>query len=430
MTDVIEVREGMSVLGPSVVAIGVFDGVHLGHQALLRDTAMHAEKIGALAVALTFDRDPDQVVAPATAAPQLLTLEDKCHFIGTCGIDTVLVAPFTPRLAAFEPAEFLQRMLATCCDLRGVHVGEDFRFGARASGDIRTLLEWGSEHGIHIEGHRLVVEGGAPITSTRIRGLVAEGRVEDAADLLGRPTRVTGEVHAGRGEGRGLGFPTANVVPVPYAALPGAGVYAGRALLPDGSAWPAAISTGRPPMFPDALDTLEAHLIGFEGDLYGSTVTLEFIAWLREQLEFESVGQLSAAIADDVRDAGRIVIRFEADTHEHEEFVDDPEALEAAEKAVAGLASRDSYDPDIEWVALSRPKRLSGIFGDAGFSAALVTAPLDAAGIPHSWDPYAPEDMPGMRPYYGIFDRKFTLLVPADRVEEAREAMRSAGLEV
>lgn len=401
---VIEVHEHMQPIGPSVVAIGVFDGVHLGHQALLLDTSAHAQRLHAHSVALTFDRDPDQVVTPEAAAPQLLTLEEKCRFIGEFGIDTVLLVPFTPQLSRLSPQEFLDKMLLTCCELQGIHVGEDFRFGMGASGDIDTLRAWGESHGVHVEGHRLVMSGHEPVTSTRIRALVSEGNVEEAAELLGRPPRVAGRVHRGRGEGRTLGFPTANVVPVPYAALPADGVYAGRAILADGEAWPAAISTGRPPMFPDALDTLEAHLIGFEGDIYETHITLEFAAWIREQLEFDSVEDLASAIADDVRIAAK-----------------------TARRRWAG-ESADEYDPDIEWVALAEPRRVSGLFGDAGFSAALVTAPLDAAGIPHAWDPYAPEDMPAMRAGYGVFDRKFTLLVPADREDEAREVMRASGV--
>lgn len=446
----------MQPMGDAVVGIGVFDGVHKGHQELLRAAVKEARRLGASSVALTFDRDPDQIVTPEAAAPQLLTLEDKCAFISSTGIQTVLVVPFTAEIAATPAEEFLDEVLGTCCRVRALHVGEDFRFGARAQGDVDTLYVWAAEHGAEVRAHTLHTLGGEPVTSTRIRALVSHGRVSEAGELLGRPTRVAGQVHAGRGEGRKLGFPTANVIPIPHAALPGDGVYAGRALLENGTLWPAAISVGVPPSFPEARDYLEAHLIGFEGDLYDQPITVEFVERLRDQHGFDSLEQLIAAIRADVERTAQIerdgvdaaargpeewepsLATFLAWAFNHilpaseieddlmedgTPVVDDPAELRRAQAAVNGV-SEDDYDDIEDWVELVGPRHLSGFYANAGFSAAIVTAPLQAAGIPFRWDPYPPEAMPAFRPAYGAFDRPFSLLVPEHRLREAQQAMR------
>jgi riboflavin kinase/FMN adenylyltransferase len=297
----------MPPLGRAVVAVGVFDGVHLGHQALLRDTVADARSRGVEAIAVTFDRDPDTVVSPSTAAPQLLTLDDKLGAMSRTGIDSILVVPFTAEISQLEPEEFLERVLLRALTPLAVHVGGDFRFGHKAAGDVTVLERFGLAHGFEVDPHELVSVAGEPVTSTRIRRLVADGDVAQATGLLGGRPCVTGKVHRGRGEGAGLGFPTANVVPAPFAALPGDGVYAGRAILADGSSWPCAISVGTPPTFPQARDYLEAHLIGFGGDLYDQPITLEFWERLRPQRGFSSLGDLAAAIRADV-DRARAIL--------------------------------------------------------------------------------------------------------------------------
>lgn len=427
----------MPSLGTAVVAIGVFDGVHVGHQALLSAAVDEAARLHVKSVAVTFDRDPDQVVTPDSAAPQLLSLPAKCRFIIECGIDVVLVVPFDKAMASTTPEQFLDAVMGTCCLPASVHVGHDFRFGADAAGDIDTLYVWAAEHGAEVHPQPLVRSGGSPVTSTRIRALIAESRLAEATLLLGRPPRVVGTVHRGREQGRELGFPTANVVPMQFASLPPAGVYAGRAVLPDGSSYPAAISVGNPPTFPEARDYLEAHIIGYNGDLYDRVVTLEFAERLREQQAFGSIDALSQAIARDVEKVielaantpkPTVVDKFTYSDGETLDngapLIDDPERLAAAERAVAGIQAADAYGTsDEEWVPLTGPRHLSGVFADAGFTAALVTAPLKSAGIPHAWDPYPPEQMPGYRVGYGAVDRPFTLLVPKSRLAEARRVM-------
>lgn len=298
-------RHGMEPMGRAVAAVGVFDGVHVGHQALVRDAVQLARMRDAAAVVVTFDRDPDQVVVPAGAAPQLLDLDDKLEALSGLGADTILVVPFTPEIAATAPLVFLDEVLLSVMTLEAVVVGYDFRFGHRAEGDVDTLIRYGAEHGFTVVAHELVSEGGEPVSSTRIRALIAAGAVEQAAALLGRPHRLKGEVVHGRGEGAELDAPTANVAIGVYAALPGDGVYAGRATV-DGIRYAAGISVGLPPTFPEATDTLEAHLIGFRGDLYGRTLALEFLARIREQRRFASPNELADQIRADLDEVRRL----------------------------------------------------------------------------------------------------------------------------
>jgi riboflavin kinase / FMN adenylyltransferase len=305
MKPVITWDKNLAPLGAAVVAIGVFDGVHIGHQALMRDTASDARKRGLAAVAVTFDRDPDQVVTPDAPAPQLLTLADKCAFLLEAGADQMLVIPFDADLAALSPEGFLDDVLLTAVSPRAVHVGTDFRFGRYAEGTVDTLTTAGVTHGFTVSAHELITAGGTPITSTRIRSLVSSGDVRGAARLLGRDHRVSGLVVRGRGIGRQeLGVPTANMLPSEHAALPLEGVYSGWALV-EGTRHPAAISVGTPPTFPGAHDRLEAHILGLACDLYGRTLTLGFTSRLRDQVRFESKSELSDAMKHDIDEVRR-----------------------------------------------------------------------------------------------------------------------------
>jgi riboflavin kinase/FMN adenylyltransferase len=186
-----------------------------------------------------------------------------------------------------------------------VVVGHDFRFGHRAEGDVDTLVRYGADRGFAVVAHVLVRDGGEPVTSTRIRALIADGDVAGAARLLGRAHRVRGEVVRGRGEGAELDAPTANMEVGPFAALPGDGVYAGRVCI-DGIAYTAALSVGTPPTFPEATAPLEAHVVGFRGDLYGRILSVEFVDRIREQRRFENIADLKAQIALDIHEAKRI----------------------------------------------------------------------------------------------------------------------------
>ena len=299
MTQIITWDRSMSSLGPAAVAIGVFDGVHLGHQTLIRDTIEFGRTLGSASAVVTFDQDPDRVVSPDSAVPQLLDLADKLTFLAALGTDSILVVPFDATLAAMCPEEFLQDVLLGAFDPVATIVGHDFRFGCRASGDVGTLERFGSEHGFTVIAHELVTLDGLPVTSTRVRSAVAAGDMLEASRLLGRPHRLRGTVVHGRGEGAALGVPTANLEVHHEAAVPADGVYAGYTIVDD-TRVPAAISLGLPPTFPHASARVEAHLIGWEGELYGREIVVELIERVRAQRQFDSLSGLAEAIAHDI----------------------------------------------------------------------------------------------------------------------------------
>ncbi len=293
-------------LGRAVAALGVFDGVHVGHQTLVRDAVALARDRDALAVVLTFDRDPDRVVSPERAAPQLLALPDKLDFLGSLGPDAIVVVRFDHELAEMSPHDFLDAVF--CCALEPVQavVGYDFRFGKAAAGDVDTLTHYGRESGFGVLAHELVEAEGATVTSSRIRGLVTSGEVSAAARLLGRPHRVRGTVVAGRGEGGKLGIPTANIHVPTYAAVPSAGVYAG-AVHEGAQKYPAGISVGPPPTYPDTVPPgedpthlVESHLLGFAGDLVGTEIIVEFAERLRDQRAYATPEELTEAVQADL----------------------------------------------------------------------------------------------------------------------------------
>jgi riboflavin kinase/FMN adenylyltransferase len=286
-------------MGPAVIALGVFDGVHIGHQTLVRDTIALAQSRKVASCVLTFDRDPDQVITPGQAAPQLTTFEDKIALLRAVGPDAILVVPFDEWLSSLSPSDFCIDVLLDAAEPVACVVGHDFRFGHRAVGDADTLRELGEFHGFEVVTHPLVHACGEPVTSTRIRGLVAQGDVTQATALLGRPHRLRGTVVHGRGAGHQLGAPTANLDVDSRFALPMAGVYAAWATV-DSERFPAAVSVGVPPSFPDATCPLEAHLLGFAGDAYGAAVMLEFVERLRDQRAFSDPTELAEAIAADV----------------------------------------------------------------------------------------------------------------------------------
>ena len=306
MSRVVQWHPGMPELGPSVVALGVFDGVHRGHASLIGLTVRRAEEAGLPSAVVTFDPDPAHVVSDVPGT-RLLEPDEKTALIAGLGADIVLVVPFDENLAAWSPERFVEQVLVAALEPVLVVVGPEFRFGAGASGDAGTLTDACAESGCRVELAEPLVVDGERVSSTRIRGLLAEGDVAGAQRLLGRPHRLTGPVHRGRGEGAAvLGMPTANVELDEHAALPASGVYAGFVNAEDGERWPAAIAVGKPPMFPDARDILEAHLIGFEGDLYGHTITVEFLERLRDQQRFASVEELVAAMKADAAKATEI----------------------------------------------------------------------------------------------------------------------------
>lgn len=291
--------------GRSVVAVGVFDGVHRGHQAILASAVAHGRDLGLPVVVVTFDPHP-QCVLRGVTPPVLNPVERRVALLDAHDADAVCVLPFTKELSSLSAEEFVQRVLVDRLHAAAVVVGEDFRFGHRAAGDVAVLAELGEKYDFTADGVRLVAEGDT-ITSTRIRSLLDEGDVATAAALLGRPHRVTGEIVHGAARGRELlGFPTANMDLPPGTAVPGDGVYAGwlsRVDLVEGqeSRWPAAISVGTNPTFDGAERTVEAYALDRDDlELYGLRMAVDFTAHIRGQERFDSIDELIVAMRRDV----------------------------------------------------------------------------------------------------------------------------------
>lgn len=299
--------------GRSVVTIGVFDGVHRGHQRLIGRTTELAHELGLPTVVITFDPHPDEVVRPGTHPPLLGTPERRAELLTTLGADAVMILPFTLELSRMGSDEFVQSILVDRLQAARVVVGEDFRFGHRAKGDVALLRELGGKYDFEAEGVPLVADG-RPISSTLIREHLAGGDVEGATRLLGRPHQVEGVVVRGAQRGRDLGFPTANLESLRHTAVPRDGVYAGylnckgyarrhddhSAGHPD-ARWPAAISIGVNPTFEGGERTVEAYALDRDDlDLYGEHVGVDFTARLRDTLKFDSVDALVEQMRADV----------------------------------------------------------------------------------------------------------------------------------
>ncbi len=289
-------------LGPAVVAIGMFDGVHLGHRALLSRTIRLARERETFAAVVTFDTDPEHVLRPRASVPQLLDLEDRLHHLTAAGVDVVLVLPFDRDLAERTAEEFVDEMLVPCFPPDTLVVGTDFRLGRGGACDARRLADLSHDRGMGVESQDLVLVDGGPVSATRIRTLIADGQVREAARLLDRPHVCKGLVTEGRGTGRGLGAPTANLDFDRAIAVPADGVYACVACIGDRAdrGRPAAVSVGPPPSYEDAPAALEAHVLDFEGDLYGQTLRIGFVERLRAQRRFDDESVLTRAIAEDV----------------------------------------------------------------------------------------------------------------------------------
>jgi riboflavin kinase/FMN adenylyltransferase len=287
----------------SVVTIGNFDGVHLGHRHLLDGVAARARATGDRSVVTTFDPHPMTVIHPDSAPPRLTTLQHRLQLLEECGVDAVLVLPFTRELSQWEPAEFVRRVLVDGLHASEVHVGENFRFGHRAAGDVTTLRAAGAALGP--DGFVVVALPLAGDTtrwsSTYVRQCLAEGDVASAAAALGRLHRVEGPVVEGDKRGRELGYPTANLDLPAGTAIPADGVYAGWLTRADGTRLPAAISIGTNPTFGGTQRRVEAYVLDRDDlELYGEHVAVDFLARLRETVTFDGIDPLLVQMADDV----------------------------------------------------------------------------------------------------------------------------------
>jgi riboflavin kinase / FMN adenylyltransferase len=305
-------RDLGEVLPPSsgsAVTIGAYDGVHLGHRHVLGLLQDQARRRGLQSVVVTFDRHPATVVRPDSAPLLLTDTEQKLELLGQAGVDCTVMLPFDEARANETAEDFVLEVLVEALRARLVVVGSDFHFGHGRKGNVALLTDMGARHGFDTVGVSLDDAEGEPVSSTRIRLLVAAGDVRGAARLLGRPHQVRGTVV--RGDGRGgsaLGLPTANVDPPPGIALPAEGIYAGLYHRPDDTVHHAAVAYGRRPTFyAEGQPLLEAHLVGFSGDLYGEEARLDFVERLRGEERFDSVEALVAQMRADVERADALL---------------------------------------------------------------------------------------------------------------------------
>lgn len=293
-----------SRLGPGkrAVAIGAFDGVHLGHRRLIDEVVAQAAQRGLESLAVTFEPHPLRVLRPDLAPPLLTSSEEKAELIAARGVQTLLVHPFDAAFAATPPAEFITRYLRD--ELRAVlaMVGFNFSFGAGGKGTPQFLLEHGRAAGLEVEIIPALKCGGVTVSSTAIRRAVAQGDVEQAARLLGRPYAVRADVRHGDGRGAKLGFPTANLAAPADRVVPANGVYVVGVSV-GGQRWGGVANVGLRPTFGGGERGIEAHLLDFAADLYGKPVEVAFLKRLRDEMTFRSADELRSQIAWDVRRA-------------------------------------------------------------------------------------------------------------------------------
>ncbi|HEV8253814.1 MAG TPA: bifunctional riboflavin kinase/FAD synthetase [Vicinamibacteria bacterium] len=292
-----------------VVAVGNFDGVHRGHQALIAATVAQARERAGTAAVLTFDPHPARVIAPERAPATLMTLDQKAEVLAALAVDRMVVLDFTPELSRQRPEGFAREVLGRALQAELVVVGSNFRFGRDRQGDVGALAALGDRLGFAVEIVPPVLQHGSPVSSMRIRDALARGEVEEARVLLGRPFFIDGEVVRGAGRGRQLGVPTANLRPF-NETIPAGGVYAARCRPLEGNShgtWAAVVNIGRRPTFGETTLTVEAHLLDRQADLYGRRLRLEFAARLRDEQAFAGPAALVQQIQSDIAEARRVL---------------------------------------------------------------------------------------------------------------------------
>ena len=317
LTDVEVLHDGDEPVNgarPSVVAIGVFDGLHRGHQRVLHDVGQMARASGGVATVITFDPHPALVLNPAADTRLLATLDQRLEGLASLGIERVRVLGFDEVLAQESAAAFVERVLVRELGTSDVVVGTDFRFGHDRRGDV-ALLETAGQR-LNFRVHPAPVYGGTQRwSSTAVRQHLGAGEIASATAILGRPFVLRACVVRGDARGASLGYPTANVESAQRQQLPNVGIYAGAARGADGRWWPAAISLGRRPQFyVDGALLVEIHLIGFAGDLYGEVLDVAFLARLRAEATFPDVAALVAQMKGDVADSLEVYSQFSPET--------------------------------------------------------------------------------------------------------------------
>ncbi len=287
-----------------VAAVGNFDGVHTGHQAIFRETVSSAEDIDADGLMLTFSRHPAATIMPDNKPRVIMNVADRLRIASGLGMNAALVLPFDRQIASMTPEQFVDEVLVDTLSVSAVVAGQGWRFGKDRAGDVDLLSALGRERGFSVYSVPSVSIEGLVVSSTRIRDALSDGDVEGAIDLLGRPHFVRGTVIEGQGRGQGLGFPTVNL-DCDDVILPANGVY-GAAFSFEGRSGPAAVNVGTRPTFGGGPLTVEAYLFEFEGKLYGSEVTLFFLSRLRDEVTFEDEHSLRTQISEDVKSAVEI----------------------------------------------------------------------------------------------------------------------------
>lgn len=301
MTPLRNLQEFPEWLRDGAVAIGNFDGVHLGHARLVERLRVMAEQVGGPAVVFTFDPSPTRILRPDAAPEPLLWLSRKVEILSELGADAVFAYPTDKHFLEMDAREFFDEIVRDRLSARAMVEGPNFFFGRNRSGNVDLLRQFCDEAAMPFEVVRPVELEGQIVSSSRVRSLVMAGRLEDARSMLGRPYRIRGTVVRGAGRGATIGYPTANVGQID-TLMPGLGIYAARALA--GNRWhPAAVSLGPNPTFDEGTTKVEVYIIGFQGDIYGQPIEVDFLARLRDIERFDSVDTLVAQMARDVERA-------------------------------------------------------------------------------------------------------------------------------
>ena len=291
---------------PSVVTVGVFDGVHLGHQRIMQTMRAVAGDLGARSVVVTFDRNPQELVSSVGAPPYITTLRQKLSLIAGQGIDLTVVLPLERRLVNMAADEFASRILQEKLSAERVVVGADFAFGRGRAGDVKLLRETGRDLGFEVTVVSPVRRAGVLVSSTVIREILVSGEVEKAKRLLGHPFALEGKVVAGQGIGRSLGYPTANLQPAEKQIVPASGVYAVSAKI--GSTSRTAVANiGVRPTIGGRGNSVEVHIIGFSDNIYGQELEVVFHRRLRDEVRFPDTDALREQIDRDVKRALQLV---------------------------------------------------------------------------------------------------------------------------
>jgi len=284
---------------PNAITIGNFDGVHLGHQAMLARLTARAAAVGGLPTVLTFEPHPREVFAPDAAPTRLTSLREKLEILRRLGVAHVHVCRFSREFAALSPEDFVRRILVDGLKARYVLVGDDFRFGAKRAGDFDGLLVYGDKYGFKAEAMHTVEAAGQRASSTAVREALAAGDMAGAAQLLGRPYSISGRVVGGEQLGRKIGFPTANIL-LKHNRPPLKGVFAVRVQGLSQPDWPGVANLGtRPSVHPNGNPTLEVHLFDLDRNLYGQHLRVEFLHKLRDEAKFPNFDALMAQIGKD-----------------------------------------------------------------------------------------------------------------------------------